>query len=868
MAKYDPVLQQSSAKPFISPGVASPSWGGVISDLVDTGMKTYEAVKTTDLWEKMQGDITGYLQNQTDAVNGTPVSQEALDAKTEFGGQVAAENAYWERAEGKDSFGNMSGNALVGWDEVDAVQRNMTQTFDKFVRAQEAGRMSVNELQTRIQSTVKTAAANNPLIQDQLIQQAQKYMEVTGASSWMKAKLSLEEKAAKQEDDLYKQDEAWAKEFGVSMTRPTWREEAREQAVLSRNHTLGNNKMDEMIKKKQISKMQLSEIVNDPMQRQKWMKGALGTIHQTYMHSSNLPGLKANDVLMHTTTAINGQITFVNSLMAYLPPDERVSLQGEVKLLEEQRAIYKDLIEGGPNATSAQNRLAYAQALAKLPNVSANEAADMLTKITSIHKNIYEMTGELPWGVDLTSQLGDKGQILKYMQQMQSGVDNYTTPVINVNTLGNPAGKEAVQIASSLVSPNSHPEALRINSQSIDKFLDHVASIKDPDAATQAADVYVKQMVDSAKAANMPIGKMLDALTLAKLNTHLGSLMGSFRSGTGQVDYDPQLNTFSYLNEDGSVNRVASERANMIFKAVVSANGFTEEDTIDKWASSVSANAMKSTPKQAWYARTPADAFDLFEKGTIDEAEYMELIKMMKGQATTSGAYPSGVTTSPDPSIPVVTSKALLEPETVQQTTPVGAPVSKQFVKDLKSGTKASISPQEESTNKALEALKNFNKVPKGSPLMKRSPAEDAIVASDATEAVVEALSQVHPAAGMAATAALIAFGGVTGAPALAKLMPKLLKPAGKVITGSNVTLAGGNVGANKAIVSSILATAEKTKKTKMENLYKEYWNTGWQKDRVELPKTDAEWSQAIAQANEYVARKLNPDMLKTMKGK
>jgi hypothetical protein len=50
------------------------------------------------------------------------------------------------------------------------------------------------------------------------------------------------------------------------------------------------------------------------------------------------------------------------------------------------------------------------------------------------------------------------------------------------------------------------------------------------------------------------------------------------------------------LNEDGSVNKVASERANMIFKAVVSANGFTEEDTIDKWGSSVSANAMKSAP--------------------------------------------------------------------------------------------------------------------------------------------------------------------------------------------------------------------------------------------------------------------------------
>ena len=48
MAKYDPMLQQSSGNPYIAPGVATPSWANVLPELADIGMKTYGAMKTTD----------------------------------------------------------------------------------------------------------------------------------------------------------------------------------------------------------------------------------------------------------------------------------------------------------------------------------------------------------------------------------------------------------------------------------------------------------------------------------------------------------------------------------------------------------------------------------------------------------------------------------------------------------------------------------------------------------------------------------------------------------------------------------------------------------------------------------------------------
>lgn len=83
---------------------------------------------------------------------------------------------------------------------------------------------------------------------------------------------------------------------------------------------------------------------------------------------------------------------------------------------------------------------------------------------------------------------------------------------------------------------------------------------------------------------------------------------------------------------------------------------------------------------------------------------------------------------------------------------------------------------------------------------------------------------------------------------------------AGRVaVKGSNVMPL--NEGASKAVVAAMKGQ----QKAKAEALFKEYWTSRWQKERVELPKTDLEWSNAIKEANDYVAERLKPTPLKSM---
>jgi len=202
--------------------------------------------------------------------------------------------------------------------------------------------------------------------------------------------------------------------------------------------------------------------------------------------------------------------------------------------------------------------------------------------------------------------------------------------------------------------------------------------------------------------------------------------------------------------------------------------------------------------------------------------------------------------------------------------TPATDRLSQAFARQLqdKKPVAPKVTPQEESLNIAVSKLEKLTGGFKASPLMKLDPKSDAIEGTDISGAVIDVLNstEINPAIGLPLAAAVAILGGGRAIPNLAKRMPKILANAGKVApTGSNVVLASGNVGANKAIVTSMIARAAATDKARMDSLYKEYWRKGWQKDMVELPKTDLQWSDAIANANAYVAERINPREFKSL---
>lgn len=866
MPKFDQQLSDINPKSFISPGVSDTAASDLMKNAVSTGMSTYSAIQTTDMWKNMQGEIEGYLKQKGEAAG------REQQFNRDMGDLVTSEDALWENA---GSIPEKTYGARTDWEEVNAVQQRMTQTLEKYVSAQKQGRMSPEELHTRLLSEVRKAASNNPLIQDELIQQGQKYLAITGAADWIKQELKDEEKVAKQEEALYEQDKKFATEFGISMSLPNWRQRSREQAVIAQNHKLVTNQIDERLKRKTMAREELAELVNNPANRQVFLLGALANVHSSFQHASVFPNAKASDVVLATNQEINRQIAFINSVKANLPSDQRVSLDGEIKLLEDQRSLYKDLAELGPNKAVAEARLAIAQAGARLPNVSAHELADLNSKVAGFLRTIAGETGQLiPSGNVM--QFVDPDLVANMVKELNNAKNRFDTqPALALANLQTPTGRVAVQIMSNLQNPKENQQAIKLNSESMKQMITHLGTLTDETQATQATDIYLQQMLDSSKAAGLSIGQMVDQSTMSALNEHIGTLMGRLRSGEGTVDYDPNTNRFSYLNKDGTINQTASDRANQVFKALISVNGFKDEDTIDKWGSLIGQKVVGTTTQEVetpdprlTRLQTLADEYNNaladgdMETANLFKLQMNKLEKEFGAQKPSETEEEKAIKSGEIPSLTDEQRQTLnKEPEKVK-------PLDRELVEGLKGNrVKPIVDVRQESTQKLLKRVEELLPKNQKSPLWEKDPKLDAIQSSGISDALIEVAERAHPAVGIAVATGMVAF-GPAGIASLAKHAPKLLPKAGKVaegLVGSNITGAAANPGASKALVSSMLATASKNNKAKVEALYKEFWTKEWIKNKVAMPKTDLEWSKAIGQANSWVAEKLAPTMIKTM---
>ena len=151
----------------------------------------------------------------------------------------------------------------------------------------------------------------------------------------------------------------------------------------------------------------------------------------------------------------------------------------------------------------------------------------------------------------------------------------------------------------------------------------------------------------------------------------------------------------------------------------------------------------------------------------------------------------------------------------------------------------------------------------KSSPLLKKSSKEDAIESIS----YIEALHDI-PGAGPAIEAALIAFGLTNAIPTLAKKLPRMFAGGKVVAPTSNISVAGGSSGASKAIAQGALNEAKQMKQEQIKDLYQQYWKKEWIKQHIDLPKSDLEWSNAIAQANKWVETRIKNPPLKSMEKK
>ena len=627
MAKFNEQVNLINSNPQISSGVQDRALEGLLGNAVNTGMAVYSKHTTEDMWEGMQGQIEDYLQNQADLESGTPVSEEAATAKAEFGALAGQEDKYWEMA------GNIPQHLtgkMIDAEMIDRVQIEQSKKFEQFVNAQKQGRISLDELQTRIMTEVRKAVSNNPLIQDELIQQAQKYMEISGASSWMKQQFALEKQALEARDAQQKQLEKYAIDFAVPIGSPGWEQKAMELAQASEQHKQTMASLEYTMKQRGIDREKLAILVNDPKNQQVFNQGALAAIKQVYSHVSVVPGAKASDVFFSVNSEIDRNVSILNSIKGNLPADQRASIDGTISLLEKQREIYKDLITNEPNKQLAQNKLSILEATYRIPNVAIQEQLDIANKYFGLLRTIQGETGFLIFTPGVAEAV-DKDLAVKMMAGINQAQSKYSNgPAEAIQKIHTPEGKVAVQAMSNLESPQINPNAIKANSDGIQQMLLHLQTPnaqgqKDVNAVTQATDEMLKQLLLSSQKAGMPIAQLIDQKTQSALDAHIGSLLGQMRSDAGQVDYDENTNRFSYLDKDGRVNQAASDRANNLFKTYISVNGFKDDDAIDKWAGLI-ASKIEDT---RWEVRTPREVQSLLDKGRITKEEAQAILDDM-----------------------------------------------------------------------------------------------------------------------------------------------------------------------------------------------------------------------------------------------
>ena len=897
--KYAPVLSQSSAQPFISPGVTN-NIGSSIAAIGKIGVDAYTGYQSANLQKDIQAEAEQFFATQKEDYR----SADAMKLGSEVAGLEEGTNTFFQQ---------MPDN-LEGIKGLDRMNQALESKLSSYASAVRQGRMSIGELQTRILSKTREAINQNPFLQRELLQTADKFMEISGLGSWLKAQTNIQEDQAKAQQKMLENLDAEGRERDI----PGWFNMSTQQKMesidLVRKREYTVKEAEAMTKSGAFVDRQTMLEWRDTGKLDHYFNGNLDqlnvVVHKLFQDNntdnyanvqkgiSDAIAMSKQDFLKNIPVSIRNE------------PEIKQQIADYDKFTGEMERRMKEL-GSGANAREAWG------------NLSANFKAQQDVALRrQLNPEKWELFSKI-FTAFPTTILGE-GNLEKIKGISQALVNNLFESGIVQGSLPTAAKPDktlssvlgtAAQVSNKEKDPSTVKAILKT-------FNEGIPTIKD----ASSRSIFIQQNLQELAKADLT---GLDTEGIDGVNKMIGSFLDDKQFGlrsmfANMLEKSPTVDVLEdgrlvfTGNEAAAFNGAYGAKINTALEAYAKAQGLTTKAAAPRFYKNYftkydgSANIVGDkdlvAPKgnaseQALRSQTSDLVPEAPNQASINELE-KEIAKATSPaiKAILIAEYnkikdqisnPQQVVTKPLPGmeqarmnmaalgpapqnleelkkaqqmlpdnkdVPVVTSKALLEGASA----PTSSSASPAKLKDITPAKKGDLRPsvQQESMDIAVKALQKFNSKYKTSPLLKRDPKTDAIESSGVDQVLLEGLNEVHPAAGMAAGAALVALGGVQAIPSLAKYMPKLLATAGKVTTTSNVTVAGANSGAQAAIVNSILNTAAKTKKTKMEALYKEYWSKGWQKDMVELPKNDNEWSMAITRANEYVAEKIKPSTL------
>lgn len=202
MATFQPILNKSDIKPFISPGVQDNSIAELIGDVGKAGVEAYTGYQLGEHTQRLQDITTEYFASQSEEYRTPEAEREGALA----GSLEIANNEFF----------NQMPDTPESVRQLDVRNKELDKQLSKYQNAVAQGRMSLGELQTRILSSTREAINQNPFLQQQLMQTADKYMELSGLGSFIKEQEKIQKSQQQQEDDIRKNMWSQAEKFNIA----------------------------------------------------------------------------------------------------------------------------------------------------------------------------------------------------------------------------------------------------------------------------------------------------------------------------------------------------------------------------------------------------------------------------------------------------------------------------------------------------------------------------------------------------------------------------------------------------------------------------------------------------------------------------
>lgn len=628
--KYQPIAPQANANPFIAPGVTDNSSSMLLSGLGKIGVEAYTGYTTAGLQKDIQGEAEAFFKNKAVA-DSVPALGEKL------GGLVEGEKEFL-----------LSG--IPAPEEQEQYTRGLATKLSAYQNAVSQGRMSISELQTRILSKTREAVNQNPFLQRELLATADKYMELSGLGSWMKQQEQLGVDQTKAQQKMMDDLDAEGREKDI----PGWFRMGMQQKM----------EAIDIVRKREFVVKQAETITKsgqfvDQQQIKEWRDN--GTFDQYFNGRLDQLNVGVQSIFKENNTDSYPQVknAIDNYTLAHrqeflkgIPPSYRETKEGRDfiadydKQVESMKKAMEDL-GSGANASKAWGNLSSAR--------QSMQDVELRSKLNPGH---FDMLAKLKMADPSGTILGD-GNLKK--------IDSFLSATFN-NLFGTPSFTASLPTAQApnKTSANVLSLAGTVGTKEKDwapfntivsSYNKGVKDINDP----KSRSAFMYQNLQAISKMDMT---GLGAEGVAGVHNMVKTYFDDPQFGLKAMfanakNYNIQMDILDdgrllFTGKDAEAfNGAFGSRVNTALEAYAKANGQSVKEAsggfyqehFGKYGEAVDAGLAE----KPWKAYTPADAFDLFEKGTIDEAEYMQLIKMMKDK-------PVGVTTSPNPSIPAVTS--------------------------------------------------------------------------------------------------------------------------------------------------------------------------------------------------------------------